>query len=130
MKSEKIIRIEIKDPTLRQIRKNLRDIVRLAVKDKIKKLQDEGVELRRRGDLTSEEQKRRLELSRKSNQLRNSLSASIIQCSMGAACDAHEKAKKEIKGFDPRDRRTDLDMVWVPEDRKWYCTGCFDSYLS
>ena len=130
MKSEKIIRIELRNPTLRQIRKNLRDIVKLAVKDKIRKLMDEEHKLREKDILTPGEELRITELSRKSDRLYHLLSASIIQCSMGAACDLHQKAKKEIEGFDPRDRRTDLDMVWVPEDRKWYCTGCFDSYLS
>ena len=126
MKSEKTVRIELRNPVLRRIQKNMRDIIRLATKNEIKRLQDEEVELIKRPHLTPEEEKREYELSFKSNKLRDSLSDSIIQCSMGAACDSHQKGKKE--GFNPRDRRTDLDMVWVPEDRKWYCTECYENY--
>ncbi len=128
MKSEKTVRIELKNPTLRKIRKNLRDVVKLAVKDEIRKLMDERFKLHDKKVLTPDEELRMTELSRKSNKLMYLLAASIIQCSMGAACDSLDEAIEN--GFDPQDRRTDLDMVWIPEDRKWHCTGCFDSYLS
>jgi len=126
MKTEKIRRIELKDPDLRRIRKNLRDIIKLAVTAKINKLQEEEIKLVKKTVLTLEEKERKRELSFRHNQLRHLLSNSIIQCSTGAACDSHQEGKKQ--GFNPRDRRTDLDMVWVPEYQKWFCTKCYEHY--
>jgi len=37
MKSKKIRIVKLKDPKLRRIRKNLRDVIKLAVKDEVKK---------------------------------------------------------------------------------------------
>lgn len=126
MKTEKIRRIELKDPILRKIRKNLRDIIKLSVNTEINKLQDEEIKLVKKAVLTIEEEERKRELSFKHNQLRHMLFNSIIQCSSGAACDSHQEAKKQ--GFNPKDRRTDLDMVWIPEYQKWFCTKCYELY--
>jgi len=126
MKTEKIRRIELKDPILRKIRKNLRDIIKLATKDRIKILIDEEHKLVEKNVISPEEKKREIELTRESDHLLELLHNSIIQCSSGAACDSHQEAKKQ--GFNPKDRRTDLDMVWIPEYQKWFCTRCYDLY--
>jgi len=126
MKSEKIRRIELKDPALRRIRKNLRDIIKLATKDRIKELMDEERKLSEKEVISTEEKEKEIELARESDHLLQLLYNSIIQCSTGAACDSHQEAKRQ--GFNPRDRRTDLDMVWVPEYQKWFCTKCYEHY--
>lgn len=126
MKSKKIRIIQLKDPQLRRVRKNLRDIIKLAVKDKIRRLDEIAMNILRKGrPMTPEEHKEFSKFSRKSDKLLNALSNSIIQCSSGAECDSFREAKEQ--GFNPKDRLTDLDMVWIPYYQKWFCLKCYES---
>jgi len=110
MKSKKIRIVKLKDPKLRRIRKNLRDIIKLAAKKEIRRLHEiQGIYLKKWKSKTPEERKKFSEYSRKGNKLMSALSDSIIQCSSGASCVSFEEAKKQ--GFDPKNRPTDLDMV-------------------
>ena len=125
MKSKKIRIVKLKDPKLRRIRKNLRDIIQLAVKDEFRKLNKIARSYLGGGPMTEEEHKEFTKFSRKSEKLIFMLSDSIIQCSSGAQCDSLEEAVKH--GFNPRDRPTDLDMVWIPYYQKWFCLKCYES---
>ncbi len=49
-----------------------------------------------------------------------------MQCNSGAACISLDKAIE--KGLDPKDRPTDLDLVWVPWLEKWSCIECFETF--
>lgn len=51
MKSKKIRIIQLKDPQLRRIRKNLRDIIKLAVKDEVRRLDEIANNILRKGRL-------------------------------------------------------------------------------
>ncbi|HEA70573.1 hypothetical protein LCGC14_0625430 [marine sediment metagenome] len=126
MNSKKIRIIKLKDPQLRRVRKNLRDIIKLAAKDEIKRLLEITSNCLKKGkDISSEEQIKFTQYSRECNQLMSALSSSIIQCSSGAECDSLEEAIKQ--GFNPKDRPTDLDMVWIPYYQKLFCLKCYES---
>ena len=56
------------------------------------------------------------------------LSKSIVICGLGAACSSLEEAKKH--GFDPLDRPTDLDMVWMPYFKSWFCVPCSENLIA
>ena len=62
MKAEKIVRIELKNPALRRMRKNFRDIIELAVKQESSRLYAISREYRKRSQkATSPAEKERLE---------------------------------------------------------------------
>ena len=125
MKSKKIRIVKLKDPKLRRIRKNLRDVIKLAVKDKFRKLHKLAEKYLVGRPMTPEEDRMFTKLSRESEKLMFALSDSIIQCSSGASCNSLEEAIKH--GFNPKHRPTDLDMVWIPYYQKWYCLKCYES---
>jgi len=79
----------------------------------------------KKGSMTPEEDKEFSEYSKRRDKLMFELSDSIIQCSSGAACESLEEAVKH--GFNPKDRPTDLDMVWIPYYQKWFCQKCYES---
>ena len=124
MKSKKVRIIELKDPKLRLIRKNLRDIIKFAARKEIRRLHVMQDKYLGKG-MTPEEDRMFTKFSRKGDKLMFALSDSIIQCSSGAQCDSYEEAKKH--GFNPGDRPTDLDMVWIPYYQKWFCLNCYKS---
>ena len=96
MKAEKIVEVELKSPVLRRIRKNFRDIIKLAVEQESSRLYAKSGEYRKRSqDSSNPAQKERLEQKKKdfrskSNELDHLLSKSIIQCDLGAACSSLE----------------------------------------
>ena len=51
-----------------------------------------------------------------------------IQCDLGAACSSLEEAVKH--GFDPLNRPTDLDMVWMPYFKSWFCVPCSENLIA
>ncbi len=126
MKSKKVRIVKLKDPKLIRIRKNLRDIIKFAARKEIRRLhvmQDKY--LGKGKPMPPEEAIMFTKYSRKGNKLMSALSDSIIQCSAGASCDSFQEAKNH--GFNPKDRPTDLDMVWIPYYQKWFCLKCYES---
>lgn len=126
MRSKKVRKIILSTPSLRLIRNNLRIILKLAVKKELQKLDKLYDLYRNKKILTPSQQKRKLQLAEKWKALDYSYYRSTLQCSSGAACISFQKAKK--KGFNPKDRPTDLDLVWVPWLEKWSCVECFETF--
>lgn len=89
MKAKKIVRIELRNPALRRIRKNFRDIIKLAVKQESSRLHTISREYRKRSrEVAGPVEKERLEqkegyLGRERDKLNSSLSKSIIECKLG-----------------------------------------------
>ncbi|MFW9987612.1 MAG: hypothetical protein ACFFC3_03070 [Candidatus Odinarchaeota archaeon] len=126
MKSKKIRKVVLKTPNLRKIRNNLRIILKLAVKEELDKLYEREELYSNKRYLTPSQQKRKSYLAEKWKALDISYHRSTLQCSSGAACISLDKAIE--KGFDPKDRPTDLDLVWVPWLERWSCVECFETF--
>lgn len=128
MKAKKIVKVELKDPALRRIRKNFRDVIELAVKQEISRLYATSDEYRIKGqESTDHAEKERLEqMERKfmkdGRELRYWLSESIIQCGMNGGCSSLSEATKH--GRYPKNRPTNLDMAWMPSHNAWFCIKC------
>ena len=130
MKAKKIVRVELKNPALRRIRKNFRDIIKLAVKQEVSRLYTISEEYRKRSqEFTDPIEKERLE--RKDNKfmervinLKRLLTKSIIQCGMSGGCSSYIEATDH--GFYPERAPTNLDMVWMPSYSTWFCTKCYE----
>ena len=133
MKAKKIVRIELKSPALRRIRKNFRDVIKLAVDQESSRLYYRLCQYRKQiRESTNPAKKERFsrqtsEFGREGCHLMGRLSKSIIQCGSGGLCSSLEEAIKH--GFDPKDRPTDLDMVWLPVYEGWFCTPCSERLI-
>ena len=133
MKAKKIVKVELKRPALRRVRKNFRDVIKFAVEQESSRLYAKSGEYRKRSqDSSNPAEKKRLEQKKKdfrskSNELDRLLSDSIIQCGLGAACSSLSAAIKN--GFDPLDRPTDLDMAWCPYFKAWFCVPCTENLI-
>ena len=134
MKAEKIVKVELKSPVLRRVRKNFRDVIKVAVEQESSRLYARSSDFRKRSqDSSNPVEEERLEqkkkdFSSKSDELDRLLSKSIIQCDSGAGCSSLEEAVKH--GFDRMDRPTDLDMVWCPYFNAWYCVPCTENLVA
>ena len=126
MKSKKIRKVILKAPELRRVRDNLRIILKLTINEELTRLQKLRILYRNKNYLTPSQQKRRSQLSREWNKLYHRFNKSTLQCSNGAGCISLDKAIEE--GLDPKDRPTDLDLVWVPWLERWVCTNCFETF--
>jgi len=116
----------LRTPRIRRVRNNLRIILKLAVKNELNRLTClKGLYLdkKRRSSLTLSQQKRYGQVRRKWNRLYFRFIESTLQCGSGAACYSFREAKKQR--FNPQDRPTDLDLVWVPWLEKWFCIKCY-----
>ncbi len=124
MNSLKVKKVEIKDSKLRNLRKGLRQVLKLAVHDKFAyytHLENLYREKRiKRGNLTPSQLKRTRELSKLKNKLNTDFQRSVCHCSSGY-CLSTEQAR-------PEKIPMDLDMVWVPWMKSWYCGACFEAY--
>ncbi|MBA7532565.1 hypothetical protein ES705_24791 [subsurface metagenome] len=133
MKAKKIVRVKLKNPALRRIRKNFRDIIELAVKQESNRLHvDSRVYRKRSRESTDPVEKERLErkegyLGRKSARLNSSLSKSIIQCGLGGGCASYIEATDY--GLHPENSPTNLDMAWIPFHGAWFCTKCCENLI-
>ena len=133
MKSTKPRKIILRTEKLQNIRKNLRIILKLAYQDEIKRLlsleliyQDKYIA--NQFHLSPSQRKRQFELSKKNDMLYQSFIKSILACSFGVACISYREVVK--KGLlKPSERPIDLDMVWVPHYKKWYCQNCYEEIL-
>ncbi len=126
MKSKKVHRVILRDLSLRRVRNNLRIIFKLAAKKELSRLVDlEGLyqDKKIKIGLTPSQKKRYKHLRRQWNNLYFPFEKSTLQCGSGAGCYSYQEAKKQ--GFDPQDRPTNLDLVWVPWLKRWFCIKCF-----
>lgn len=120
MKSKKPRLIVLKDPKLRQIRANLRTILKLAYNDERKRLRALEHLYIDREALTPSQQKRDIQIGRMNNSLMTEYNRSVLTCSLGAACNSFKELVK--KGtIKPTERPIDLDMGWLPQYREWFC---------
>ncbi len=133
LKARKIVRIELKDPSLRRIRKNFRDVIKFAVKQEASRLHAFSCEYRKRSrGITDPVEKERLErkegfLDRESTRLDSSLSESVIQCGLGGGCASYIEATDH--GLYPEKAPTNLDMAWIPFLGAWFCTKCSENLI-
>lgn len=133
MKTSKPRKIILRTQKLQNIRKNLRIILKLAYQDETKRLlnleriyQDKYIA--NQFHLTPSQYKRKFELTKKNSMLYQSFIKSILVCSLGATCISYREVVK--KGLlKPSERPIDLDMVWVPRYKKWYCLNCYEENL-
>lgn len=131
MKSAIPRKIVINDPHLRKVRKNLRDIIKLAYLadfDNWLKLDELYREKHLRGNITPSQKKRWFFLSQQHNKLISIYDKSILECNSGAACLSHRELVKRGE-INSSDRSTDLDMVWVPHFKAWFCIKCYEDYF-
>ena len=133
MKAKKIVRIELKNPALRRIRKNFRDLIELAVKQESSRLHTISREYRKRSrEVADPVEKERLEqkegyLGRERDKLNSSLSKSIIQCKLGGGCASYIEATNH--GLHPENSTTNLDIAWIPFHGAWFCTMCCENLI-
>ncbi|UCC18568.1 MAG: hypothetical protein JSV62_10705 [Promethearchaeota archaeon] len=131
MKSNIPRKIVIKDSKLRKVRKNLREILKLAYFTEFEKwsnLDDIYREKHLNGKITLSQEKRWFFLSQQHDKLRAIYDKSILECNLGAACLSHRELMQKGE-IDPSDRSTDLDMVWVPYFKAWFCLRCYEEYF-
>ncbi len=131
MKCKEPRSIVIKNLQLKRVRKNLRDVIKFAVLDKFRqhfKIDDIYREKHLRGNITSSQRKRWFFLSRQHSNLRGAYDRSILKCSTGAPCLSHRGLVEKGK-IKPSDKSTNLNLVWVPHYKAWFCTKCFDEYF-
>lgn len=126
MKSKKVHKIVLRTPLARQLRFNLRTLLKLAIKEELSRLSNIETLYGFKKNLTSSKKKRRGQLRKEWNKLYHRFHRSTLQCGSGAACVSFQEAKKH--GFNPKDRPTNLDLVWVPWLEKWSCVECFETY--
>lgn len=108
MKSQNIVRVEFHNPHLKRLRNNLRIILKLAIIDKIEKFRENKQHY-------------------SATQMIRLITNSILKCGAGAECLSYLERVRE--GFNPRDRPSDLDMVWVPYYQTWLCVKCYDEFF-
>ncbi len=133
MNSKKIVKIELKNPALRRIRRNFRDVIELAVKQEASRLYAISRVYRKRSRESKDPaEKERLErkddkFMDKGSKLKELLSKSIIQCRSRGGCISYSEATKH--GLYPKKVPTNLDMAWMPSYHAWFCTKCCVSLI-
>lgn len=128
MKSSEVRKIEIKNPFLRNLRTNLRKIIRSAYESETKRLSRLGNLYREKHihfGLVPSQEKRFFSLVKRSDALMHAFNDSICYCSSGAGCVAYKRLVEE-GAINPPDRPIDLDMVWIRHYRQWVCTECYE----
>ncbi|MFW9880129.1 MAG: hypothetical protein ACFFG0_44205, partial [Candidatus Thorarchaeota archaeon] len=131
IKSAETRKIVIKDLKLRQVRKNLRDIFKLKWLEEFKKWLDLDSAYREKnfkGKITPSQEKRWIVLTQQHNKLRSIYDKSILECNLGAACLSHRELVQKGR-IDSSDRSIDLDMVWIPHFKAWFCVKCYEEYF-
>jgi len=128
MKSEKIVKVVIKDERLRKIRKNLRNLLKCAVEEKLKQLLKEIRENREKGN-----HKLKYLKIKEHGDLRTAFRDSTVECryrytegSDFYACVSLQKAMEQ--GQEVEKIKTDLDLVWIPILKGWFCTECVKEF--
>jgi len=129
MKWLNVKKVILKYPHLRNLRKNLRTVLRLAIQDEIRrlsKLKRLYQEKRIQGKQVPSQRKREIQISRLSDKLMRLESKSCITCHE-VYCESHRKLFGDPKvRYDKR--ITDLDLVWIPWRERWVCLECYEKY--
>jgi len=118
------------DKCLQRVRKNLRDILKLACLAEFNRwlvINDLYQEKLHQGRITPSQKKRWFYLARRHNELMYAYDRSILECNSGAACISHRELVKEGK-IESSERSTNFDMVWVPHYKAWFCAKCYETY--
>jgi hypothetical protein len=117
---------KLKDPRLRRIRKNLRELLILVINDEIdrlSKLEDLYLnKLLKRKTFTASQWKRSEFLTHKAMELHRALYNSICICASGTCESTIDLARQ---GIQVPEHFTNLDMIYDPIFKKWYCEKCF-----
>jgi len=133
MKRAEPRKIILRTQRLQKIRKNLRDILTLAYEKEFSRL----LNLKRLYQekrisngywLAPSQRKREIRLSKMGDALMHAYDKSILVCSLGAACDSHKELVKKGE-IEPSERSANLDMVWVPHFKAWFCLRCYEEYF-
>ena len=129
MKTSKVKKIILKNPHLRNLRKNLRIVLRLAIDDKIRRLSKLNklyLEKSRQRKLTSSQKSRQSQIIHLGDKLMHlEERKSCITCNE-PYCISHKDRPGKSTWFEHR--TTDLDLVWIPWHEKWVCLECYDEY--
>ncbi len=129
MKSLKVKKVILKSPHLRNLRKNLRIVLRLAINDEIRRLSKLNklyLEKSRQGKQVPSQREREIQISRLSDKLMHlARRSSCITCNE-PYCIFHKDRPGKSTWFEHRS--TDLDLVWIPWYEKWVCLDCYDHY--
>lgn len=99
-------KIIVKNPFLKNLRNNLRKIIMLCVESELKYQYKILKELRSDGFPTKDQEIQLSELSAKNRELYSIYNRSICRC--------------------PLCKSSDRDMVYLPNEKKWICTDCFN----
>ena len=128
MKSLKVKKVILKNPHLRNLRKNLRIVLRLAIQDEIRrfsKIKNLYLQKGIQGRKVPSQRKREIQTSWLSDKLMHLEHRSCITCHE-PYCIFHKNRIGRATRFD--ERSTDLDMVWIPWYEKWVCFDCYKHY--
>ena len=126
MKSLATKKVILKNPNLRNFRKNLRIVLGLAISDKIdrlNKLENLYLQKKRR---TPSQWKREIQISLLKNRLLRLRKRSTITCS-APYCYSHKNLFGNPSLREDK-RTTDLDLVWIPWYETWVCLDCYNHY--
>jgi hypothetical protein len=105
MKKKRVI--TLKDPKLRKIRKNLRELLLKAFSRKLNEILDKKKEIMRDPDLNYyEKQEKQIELQSIIQDLKLAKRSAPLSCS---TC-----------------KRIDIDLVYNPVYNCWYCEECYE----
>lgn len=126
MKTDEWKQIVIKSPRLRNIRRGLRTVIKLAIDRRIDELVDFG-EINRilsnNKELTPAQIEKEWVLSKEVQDILGFRKRSILRCSSGSLCKStNRKERSDIVSLG-------LDMIWDPIYRNWHCLKCHDYYL-
>ncbi len=126
MKSKEVRKVILRTSRMKRVRNNLRIVLKLAIKDELSslaKLERLYRQKEKKDGLTLSQEKRYSYVVAKYRELSKRYNHSILRCGSGAACYSLDEAIE--RGFNPRDRPADLNLVWVPWLRRWFCLKCF-----
>ena len=118
-RSAKIVKVIIKDPLLRRLRHNLRQILYLWYERESKDILDfkHSFTVKRvAGTLQESDILKEREVVRQLNELDKAYNRSILVCRRGADCRTGNN------------RDLDKDMVWNIDMGGWHCLKCFNYY--
>ncbi|TXT63055.1 MAG: hypothetical protein BAJALOKI3v1_440001 [Promethearchaeota archaeon] len=105
MKKKRVIKL--KDPRLRKIRKNLRELLLKAFSRKLNEILDKQDKIRENPDLNYyEKQEKQIELESIIQDLKLARNGAPLSCS---TCS-----------------RIDIDLVYNPVFEEWYCEECYE----
>jgi hypothetical protein len=126
MKTDDWKQIVIKSPRLRNIKKELRTVLKLDIGRKIDELSGFKETLRvlsNKKELTPAQIEKEWVLSKEVQDILGFYDRSILRCSYGSLCKSTNRGERsDIVSLS-------LDMVWDPIYRNWHCLKCHDYYL-